>query len=467
MAALWDRPLSRRTVLKAGGVALALPYLEAMRPGRASAAACLDEPKMVTICATLGLYTPSWLPETTGPDYQATEYLSIIDHHRPRYTILSGLSHEEQVGRQPHNSEITWLTGARHPGTDGFKNTISVDQVVAKDLGYVTRYPSIALGTNTPQSQSYTSTGVMVPAEASPASLFAKLFLEGTPEEVEREKARLRGGASILDHLLDKRNSLRHRLGSDDNRALDAYFGAVREAEVQLAEINVWSDRPKPVVDAEVPVDETNNAMLIRRIRLMFGMIPLILETDSTRVITMMLQDHSVVPADVPGAGSDQHGLSHHGQEPVKIRQLQLVEVAIMEAFRDLLDDMHARSGGSGSLLDETALVFGSNLGNASSHDTRHTPLLVAGGGFPHGEHIAFGEDGLDAPLSNFHVTLLQRMGIEGEGFGQSTGPLSWGSGLRACAGGDQEERGGPTRLPGLGEFGGRRYPRRGGLGRS
>lgn len=463
--AMWNRRLSRRTVLKAGGVALALPYLEAMRPRRASAAACLDEPKMVTICATLGMYTPSWLPETTGPDYAATEYLSMIDHHRSRYSILSGLSHDEQVGRQPHNSEITWLTGARHPGTDGFKNTLSVDQAVANHLGYVTRFPSIALGTNTPQSQSYTSTGVMVPAETSPAELFAKLFLEGTPEEIERERARLRGGASILDHLIDKKSSLRHRLGSDDNRALEAYFGAVRDAEVQLAEINAWSERPKPVVAAEQPADETNNAMLIRRIRLMFDLIPLILETDSSRVVTMMLQDHSVVPADVPGAGSDQHNLSHHGQEPNKIRQLKLVEVAIMEAFRDLLDEMHARGDSSGSLLDQTALVFGSNLGNASSHDTRHTPLLVAGGGFPHGEHIAFGDGAIDAPLSNFHVTLMQRMGVEGDGFGQSTGALSWGSGVRACSdGGDSGGGSGPKRLPGLGGPGGPTRPRGGGL---
>lgn len=465
---VWNRPLSRRTVLKASGVALALPYLEAMRPARASAA-CLESPKMVAICATLGLYTPSWLPETTGPDYAATEYLSIIDHHRSRYTILSGLSHEEQVGRQPHNSEITWLTGARHPGTDGFKNTISVDQAVANHLGYATRFPSVTLGTNTPQSQSYTQTGVMVPAEVSPAELFAKLFLEGTPEEVERMRARLQGGASILDHLLGKRDSLRHRLGSEDNRALDSYFGAVREAEVQLAEQRLWSRRLKPVVDVDPPADETNNAMLIRRIRLMFELIPLMLETDSTRVVTMMMQDHNIVPADVPGAGADQHNLSHHGQEPRKIQQLRLVEVAIMEAFRDLLDEMSTRGDSSGSLLDQTALVFGSNLGNANSHDTRHTPLLVAGGGFPHGEHIACGEGEQDAPLSNFHVTLLERMGVDGEGFGQSTGALSWGSGVRACANqsGDSGSDGGPTRLPGLGGSGGPQRPRGGALRKS
>lgn len=417
------RRLSRRTVLKAGGVAVALPLLESMLPPRLTAGT--ETRRMLNICCTLGLYTPSWLPETTGSDYEATEYLSIVDHHRSRYTILSGLSHEDQVGRQPHNSEITWLTAQRSPGLDGFRNSVSVDQVVANHLGYVTRFPSITLGTNTPQSQSYTETGVMVPAEISPARVFEALFLQGTPEQVAEEKARIRDGASILDHLGAKEAQFRSDLSTQDSHTVEAYFQAIREAEVQLAEIQAWSDRPKPMVDAEQPADLRNSNELIGRIRLWFDMIPLMLETDSTRVINIMLQDHSVVP-NIPGVGTDQHGLSHHGLDEAKINQLRIIEREIMNAFSDLLDALHERSDSAGTLLDQTAVLFGSNLGNANSHEPRHLPIMIAGGGYTHGEHLFFGDGGADTPLSNLFVNLVQRMGVETEEFGQSDGTITW-----------------------------------------
>ena len=415
--------LSRRTILKAGAVSLSLPMLESMLPARATAAA--ESKRMLNICCTLGLYTPSWLPETNGPDYEATEYLSILDHHRSNYTVLSGLSHEEQSGRQPHNSEITWLTAQRKPGTDGFRNTISLDQVAATNLGYTTRFPSQTFGTTSPQSQSYTATGVMIPAETSPARAFDTMFLQGTPEEIARERARLRDGASVLDYLMDKKEHLRPNISAEDSHTVDAYFQAVREAELQLAEIQDWADRPKPMVDTEQPVDLDSSRELIGRIRLWFDMIPLILETDSTRVINLMIQDHSVVP-NIAGVSNDQHGLSHHGLDERRINQLRIVEREIVNAFSDLLDALDERRDAGGSLLDQTAVLFGSNLGNANSHSTRHLPLLLAGGGFAHGEHVAFGEGAANAPLSNLFVTLLQRMGVETESFGQSDGALTW-----------------------------------------
>ena len=287
------RPLPRRTFLRASGVALALPLLESLSPSLASGAA--GSPKrMVTICSTLGLYSASWFPKEAGADYEATEYLALLDEHRSRYTVLSGLSHEEQTGRQPHNSEITWLTSARRPGLDGFRNTISLDQVAANHFGYVTRFPSVVLGTATTQSQSYTASGAMVPAETSPARLFTKLFLQGTPAAVEREMQNLNDGASILDRLLSQAAALRRRANAADRRKLDAYFDAVRTAEQDLVEVRAWQQKPKPVVDAAAPTDIPDRADLVGRIRLMFRMIPLILETDSSRVVSMMIQDHGV-----------------------------------------------------------------------------------------------------------------------------------------------------------------------------
>ena len=417
------RPLDRRTFLRASGVALTLPLLESMAPALARAAAGAPK-RMVTICSTLGLYSSSWFPKTAGAGYEATEYLTLLDEHRSRYTLFSGFSHEEQSGRQPHNSEITWLTAARRPGLDGFRNSISVDQVAANHFGYVTRFPSLVLGTATPQSQSYTTSGAMVPAETSPANLFRELFLQGTPEEVEREKQSLNDGGSILDRLKAQTVALRGRVSAADKQKLDAYFDAVRTAEQNLAEVKSWQKKPKPVVDAAPPTDIPNAADLIGRIKLMLNMIPLILETDSSRVVSLMIHDHGVVPQ-VQGVSGDQHSLSHHGQDTAKIAQLKKIETQVVEAFGSLMTDLNERRDANGSLLDQTTVLFGSNLGNANAHTPVDLPVLVAGGGFSHGKHIVH-EGEHNAPLCNLFVTMLQNMGVETDAFAQSTGTLTW-----------------------------------------
>ena len=190
--------------------------------------------------------------------------------------------------------------------------------MAADHLGYVTRFPSVVLGTLSPQSQSFTTSGAMVPAETSPANLFKRLFLQGTPAEVERETQSLNDGGSILDRLKSQTTALRRRVSAADQQKLDAYFDAVRAAEQELTEVQAWLDRPKPVVDEEPPTDIPDPADLIGRIRLLFRMIPLILETDSSRVVSMMIHDHGSVPQ-VQGVSVDQHNLSHHGQDGTKI----------------------------------------------------------------------------------------------------------------------------------------------------
>ena len=415
--------VDRRTFLRASGVALALPMLESMHPALARAAAASPR-RLVTICSTLGLYSDSWFPQAAGAGYEPTEYLQLIDSHRSRYTLFSGYSHEDQTGRQPHNSEITWLTAARRPGLDGFRNSISLDQVAANQFGYATRFPSIVMGTATAQSQSFTTSGAMVPAEASPARLFRNLFLQGTPEEVAREAQSLNDGGSILDRLKSQTAALRRRVSAIDQQKLDAYFEAVRTAEQELGEVKAWQQKPKPAVDAEQPEDIPNPADLIGRVRALFSLMPLILETDSSRVISLMIHDHGVVPQ-VAGVTSDQHSLSHHGQDDAKIAQLKKVEVEIVKAFDGLLTELGERSDANGPLIDQTTVLFGSNLGNANAHTPVDLPILVAGGGFSHGQHIVH-EGGHNAPLCNLYVTLLQNIGVEADAFGQSTGALTW-----------------------------------------
>ena len=178
------------------------------------------------------------------------------------------------------------------------------------------------------------------------------------------------------------------------------------------------------VVAPRTPTDIPDPADLIGRIRLLFRMIPLILETDSSRVVSMMIHDHGSVPQ-VQGVRVDQHNLSHHGQDETRITQLKKVEIKIARAFGDLLTDLQGRGDASGSLLDRTAVLFGSNLGNANAHTPVDLPILLAGGGFSHGKHIVH-EGEHNAPLCNLFVTMLQNMGVEADSFGQSTGTLTW-----------------------------------------
>ena len=417
------KTINRRSFLRGTGVVLALPLLDIMGPQFANASS--PTRRMINICCTLGLYRDSWMPKDLGRNYTPSEYLSIIDRHREKYTIFSGLSHEEQTGRQAHNSEITWLTSARHPGMDGFQNSISLDQTVADHLGYVTRYPSVVLGTLTPQSQSYDKNGVMIPAQTSPAEVFKQMFIQGTPEEVEKESQRINDGGSILDNLKTQARTLQNSGSSEDRQKLEAYFEAVRAAEIELSKVRDWMDRPKPGVDSVPPVDNADPADILGRIDLWLELMPLILATDSSRVVSLMIQDHGVVPK-LPGITADQHNLSHHGQDPGKIAQLRQLETEIVKRFGLLMDSLDSQKENDSSLLDQTQILFGSNLGNANSHNAENLPILVAGGDFAHGSHIAHDEKH-NAPLCNLYLSLIQRMGVETDQFGQSTSTLNWG----------------------------------------
>ena len=415
--------LNRRTLLQASGVSLALPLLESMRPLQGAAT---DAPpkRMVVVCTTLGLHPPLLWPQTPGADYESTPYLELLKDHQQDFTLFSGLSHEDQTGRQPHDSEMTWLTSARKPGMGGFRNTISVDQLAATRLGYVTRYPSLSLGTAKAQSQSYTSGGVMIPAQTSPSRLFAQLFLQGKPAEIQTQKRKLDDGRSILDELGEQTKVVRRQVSGADNQLLTDFLDSVRAAEATITEVQGWLDKPKPQVAAEPPADIPDLRDLIGRAQLLMDLVPLIVQTDSTRVVSVMIQDHFVVPQ-VAGVTGNHHNLSHHGQDRSKIAQLEKIETEILGCFGSLLGQMKEKPEQGGTLLDNTSILFGSNLGNANAHHARNLPVFLAGGGFQHGRYVAQ-KEGRDAPLCNLFVTMLNQAGLPTESFGQSNGTLSW-----------------------------------------
>lgn len=416
--------VSRREVLKASGVAVSLPFLEAM--SRASNAEESGTPKrMVLICSTLGFYSPSLFPKTTGRDYEATEYLELLQGNRGAFSLISGLSHPEQTGKEPHDTEMTFLSSARNPGLGGFRNSISVDQVAAEHIGNQTRFSSVALNTMGSESQAYNSNGVMIPAEHKPSQLFAKMFLQGSPQEIRRQRRRLAEGLSILDLVGEQTKDLKRRTSNDDSRQLEEYFSAIRQAELDLHDSEGWLDRPKPKVEQPTIRDVEDKADLVGRIRSWFKMIPLILQSDSSRVISLFIQDHNVVPQ-INGVTAEHHNLSHHGQDPNKIRQLKLIEKEILQTFNQFLTSMGQAQEVGERLLDNTAVLFGSNLGNANAHDPRNLPIFIAGGGYDHGRYIKAGTHDDNTPLCNLYVNLLQRMGVETASFGTSDGILEW-----------------------------------------
>jgi hypothetical protein len=416
--ALAAAPISRRAFLRGTGVALALPFLDAMWPRGAGAAESKAPKRMVAVCTSLGIYGPALYPTETGRDYTSTPYLDMIKEHRDDYTLFSGLCHPDQAGADGHSSEMTWLTSARNPGLGGFHNSISLDQFVAEKMGVETRFASLTLGTNN-VSQSYTRSGVMISAETRPSQVFARLFIEGKPWEVEQQMRKLREGRSIMDAVGEEAKRFGSRVGAADRDKLDEYFTSVREMEQRLAKAEDWTTKPKPKVDAQPPEDIKNEADLIGRMQLLFELVPLAVQTDSTRLITILVQGRGDVPL-IEGVSMDHHGLSHHGQDPEKIKQLELVETAQMGALDKLFSALKQKTEGGAPLLDNTMVLFGSNLGNANSHDWHNLPILLAGGGFRHGQHLAC-DAKENTPLCNLFVQMLQKMNVETDRFGTNS----------------------------------------------
>jgi hypothetical protein len=412
--------LDRRRFLKGSGVAVALPLLDAMTPAFTRAAASSTSPRrFVAMNASLGFHGPFLYPGTPGKNYALTPYLEQLKEHRQDFTLFSGLSHPSQNGNNGHASELTWLTSAQRPGLAGFKNTISLDQLIAKEIGAATRFPSLTLGTRN-QSLSWTANGVPLPAEASPSKLYQQLFVQGTEKEITDQLKELEKGKSVLDVVQGDAKALERSLGHRDREKLDEYLNSLRDLEIRLQQNKEWARRPKPKVDYAAPRDVTDKADVLAKQGLMYDMIALALQSDSCRTITFSLGAMNAVLSNIPGVKTDWHNLSHHGKDEDKIDELEIIEKAEFKLFGEFLTKLKDVKENGKHLLDHTAILFGSNLGNASSHSTKNLPVILAGGGYRHGSYVA--HDAKDnTPFCNLFVPLAQRMGVEIETFGSST----------------------------------------------
>ena len=372
---------------------------------------------MVCICTTLGIEAESIFPKKTGRDYELTPYLEPFEDLRDEFTLFSGVSHPEVDGG--HSSESSFLSAAPHPRASSFRNSISLDQWLLEKLPPETRIPHLSLTTSAVQEGlSISRSGVMLPADNSPSAVFKRLFIDGTAGEVEEQSRRLQEGRSIMDLMGEESRRLRGRVGARDGERLDEYFTTVREVERRLHESQQWAVRPKPRVAARPPVDILGTADFAGQTRLMFDLIQLALENDSTRVITLRIQGQQSVPV-VPGVNQGWHNLSHHGKDPEKLEQLRRIELEQMKLLAGFLAKLKATKEGGAALLDRTSVVYGSNLGNASSHDTTNLPVLLAGGGFRHGQYLAYDPQN-NAPLCNLYVAMLRQQGLDVSAFASS-----------------------------------------------
>ena len=446
MTPLFHSPISRRTALRGLGVSLSLPLLEAMLPRAVHAAPSTyrplrksgtqPTPRVIFCYVSNGVNILEWVPEAAGKDYTLSPTLETLKEHQPSFSVISGLGHPRCTGG--HSGADTWLTGAdlrAVPGKD-YTNSISVDQVIAGQIGAKTRFPSIEISDSSGTGSALHShtlafdvNGTPLPAESSPQRLFERLFI---PDDAASREATLRRYAekrSILDEVLGEAKALEKKLGRADQTKLSEYLASVRETEVRLQRQVDWIDVAKPEVDAKglqlnsKPGDAHDRPMWLD---VMLEISYLALLTDATRVITFQWAREAGGYG--PG-GQNHHELSHHGGDAGMLKKLAGVDRDYLERLSRFLTFLKSTDEGGRPMLDHTMVVYGSgmNSGPGGEHSPKNLPLLVAGGGaygIKHGQHLVHDPD-KHPPLANVLLSTAQKMGVEAASFSDSTGTLT------------------------------------------
>ena len=412
--------IDRRNFLRAAGISLGLPTLE-------SFGASSEQPsprRMIAINQDLGFIPKLFFPKGEGREYELSNYLEKIADHRDKFTVFSGLSHPGVDGG--HRADKSFLTAAPHPGRASFRNTISLDQLMANEVGHETRFRSFSLSINDSRSLSYTQAGVEIPTIKSASELYKKMFLQGDQKAIEAQVERLKRRGSILDVVMGQSKALNKRVTTADRERIDQFETAVRSLELRLTEAQAWEMRPKPKVDAQMPDYPSDKKQFFEMIRMMNDMSRLALQTDSTRVITLFLGSVRTPGVDFGNGRTigGYHNISHHGKDEAKLKQLAEIEIGQMELLNELLQNLKDVEEADGTLLDHTMVLYGCHMGDANIHNNKNLPVILAGGGFKHGQHLAFSEEN-NTPLANLYVSMLENMGLEKSKFASSTGTLT------------------------------------------
>lgn len=420
----------RRFVLRSVAGSLALPGLVSLSAHAADAnpallktsGAGVGARRFVAIGNLLGFQQKHFFPETVGKDFEETKLLKPLAANRDQMTIYRGLDHGIRGG---HFAVHTFLSGVLHHESKNRRDAnVTIDQFIADEVGTETRFPSLTVGSeggiHGGCQLSWTRSGVRVPPITAPAELFQKLFVT---ESKERRAEKLKANslqASILDSIQEEANSLSRRVNQEDKAKLDEYFSSIRDVEKRLEVRRRWAGQIKP----DAPFDQPADTNTVDDLPMLYELIALALQTDSTRVATLEIGG-SFLPQNL-GIDKSYHSLSHHGNDEEAVGHLVTLETYQLEQFSKFLTRLSKIQDGEQSLLDSTAVLFGSGMGNGSSHKNSDLPIILAGGGYATGSFKKAESKGLGkVPLCNLLLDVANRTGVQKDSFGTSTGTYS------------------------------------------
>jgi len=417
----------RRFILKSLSAALALPTLPSLLASavggnsavQTARGAGAGSRRFVAVGNLLGYQVKQFFPESTGTAYEQTTLLKPLWENRKHMTVYRGLDHGIKGGHFAVHSFLSGVLNSEAQNRPG--GNVSIDQFIADEIGFQTRFPSLTVGSeggiHGGCQIAWTKSGVRVPPISGPAELFDRLFVSDSPERQDRRNQENRLQASILDTVLGDANRLSKRVNREDKSKLDEYFTSIRDVEKRLELRQRWSSLPKP----KPPFDKPANKNKVEDLPMLYELIALALQTDSTRIATLEIGG-DFLPQNL-GIEKSYHGLSHHGNDEAAIKHLIALETYQIEHFGKFLTRLSRMEDGERTLLDSTSVLFGSGIGDANTHKNSDLPIILAGGGDRHGEFKKVPSSGPNkVPLCNLFVDIAQRMGVEADSFGTSTG---------------------------------------------
>ena len=432
------RALPRRSVLRAAGAAVALPWLDAMVPAFAERRSASPPIRLVTVYAPNGMAMREWTPEREGADVELSPILAPLEGFRSRLRIISGLSTLglPTVPAYHAGAATKFLTGTSPSDARGtvVHAGVSMDQVAARHLGAATQVPSLELGLEASEivgacdaqySCAYQNTvcwstpGTPLPMESEPMAVFERLYGDRADLDPAARRRALSDDRSVLDSVREGLGRLRRDVGPSDRVRLDGYVESIRSVERRLheAEKRAGADVPDATALTEAPTS------FMDRAELMTDLITLAFQSDLTRVCTLMTgREASVRTYPEVGVAEGHHEVSHHQNDPERLARLARVNVLHVKVLAYLLRRLHAVEGPDGPLLDRTVVLFGAGMSDSNRHRHDDLPVLVAGSSALTDDAHVRHPDG--TPLANLHVGLLDSLGVHVERFGNSNGSL-------------------------------------------
>lgn len=417
----------RRFVLRSLGTVIALPGLPSLMAKSVGGNSAVQTAKgagmgarrFVAIGNLLGYQTKSLFPATTGRDYEKTALLEPLWDIRSQMTLYRGLDHGVRGG---HFAVHSFLSGVLQSEAQNRPlGNVTIDQYLADEIGFQTRFPTLTVGSeggiHGGCQIAWTKSGVRVPPVTNPGELFEKLFVSDSMERQARRVQENHVQSSILDSVREEAKSLSKKVNQEDRDKLDEYLTSVRDVEKRLELRQRWTTQPKP----KAPFEKPANHNAVEDLPMLYDLIALALQTDSTRIATLEIGG-DFMPQHL-GIKKDWHGLSHHGNDPEAIANLITLETYQIEHFGRFVTKLSKLNDGDRTLLDSTTVLFGSGMGDGNTHKNSNLPIILAGGSYKHGEFRDVPREGINkVRLCNLFVDIAQKMGVEIESFGNSTG---------------------------------------------